>query len=295
MIRDVRALCAGLAVAVATLGAGPAPARATSVYAPDATVDGKTVDQWTEGWWTWAAGLPANHNAFNDPTGVFAHQQNSGPVFYLPGYFSLPAGYTEPPVQRSLTVRAGEPILVSLVNLGAFQFSKADEAVIMDSLVGNNLTATIDGKPVPDLLQYREETDFFSAGRIKPNSIGSTIFATPGFPGIPPDCSPSDLCPGLAAGYWLMLNLSPGVHQIDTGGSATFDLPADFGGGTGSISAATDYTITVPGPVAQAIALANLQQTSGIAPIPEAGSALLALPWVLGAFALMRRPRRTAP
>jgi hypothetical protein len=90
-----------------------------------------------------------------------------------------------------------------------------------------------------------------------------------------------------------MLNLSPGVHQIDTGGSATFQLPSDFGGGSGSISAATDYTITVAGPAAQALTLANLQQSSGIAPIPEAGSALLALPWVLGAFALARRPRRT--
>ena len=109
MIHAARSICAFLAAGIVAFAAGTAPARASSVDAPDAVVDGKTVDQWTEGWWTWAAGLPANHNAFNDPTGVFAHQQNNGPVFYLPGYFSLPAGYTEPPVQRSLTVRAGEP------------------------------------------------------------------------------------------------------------------------------------------------------------------------------------------
>jgi hypothetical protein len=172
---------------LAAIAAGSAPARASSVYAPDAVVDGKTVDQWTEAWWTWAAGLPANHNAFNDPTGVFAHQQNNGPVFYLPGYFSLPAGYTEPPVQRSLTVRAGEPILVGLVNLGAFQFSQADEAVIMDSLIGNGLTATIDGTPVPDLLRYREETDFFRrdpSSRIRSDRRSSPRPASPAFPRI---------------------------------------------------------------------------------------------------------------
>jgi hypothetical protein len=103
-------ICVGLGITVAALAVSPAPACATTVYEPDAVVDGKTVDQWTGRWWTWAAGLPANHNAFNDPNGTFAHQQNSGPVFYLPGYFSLPTGYTEPPVQRSLTVVAGQPI-----------------------------------------------------------------------------------------------------------------------------------------------------------------------------------------
>ena len=254
--------------ALVTLGAGAPIAQGTTIYAPNAIVDGQSISDWTKGWWNWAAGLPASGNAFDDPTGALAHQNNNGPVFYAAGYFSLPAGYSQPPVLRSFSVPAGQPILVGLVNLSAFQLSEADETSIISSFRGTNLMATVDGAPVANLSQYFQPTDFFSAGPIEPHTIGASMFATPGFPGVPPDCAPTDLCPGLSTGYWLMLNLSPGVHTIDTGGTGTFTLPPDLGGGDFSITVGTDYTIT--------------------ATAPEPASALLIIPGLLGVCAARR-------
>ena len=258
------------ALAVAGVLALAAPsADATTIFPPGAMVAGKSIDDWTAAWWTWAAGLPATGNAFDDPTGALAHQHNGGPVFFVAGYFSLPAGYTQPPVMRSFSVAAGRPILIPLVNLGVFQFSQADETAIISSFNASNLTAIIDNVPVPNLSQYVETTGFFSAGPIRPNTIGSTILATPGFPGVPPDCLPTDLCPGLSTGYWLMLDLSPGVHVIDTGGTASVTFPPDLGGGGLTFTVGTDYTISVVA--------------------PEPASALLLLPGLLGIAAIRRR------
>jgi hypothetical protein len=254
-------LCAG----IAALALGLAQADATTIYAPNSIVAGQSIVDWTEGWWTWAAGLPDPGNAFDDTTGALAHQNNNGPVFYVGGSFTLP-----PPISRSFSVTAGQPILIPLVNLGAFQFSEADETAIMSSFQASSLTATLDGTPVSNPFQYKQTTaNFFSAGPIIPNTIGADIFATPGFPGVPPNCPPTDLCPGLSTGYWLMLSLSPGTHVINTAGTASFTLPPDLGGGVGAVIAATDYTIT--------------------AVAPEPASSLLVLTGLLGLVALRRK------
>ena len=51
------------------------------------TVDGQTIAQWTQDWWTWALNLPIKHsgasNPFQDPSGGSASAGQSGPVFFL--------------------------------------------------------------------------------------------------------------------------------------------------------------------------------------------------------------------
>jgi MYXO-CTERM domain-containing protein len=257
-----RSLCAG----IAALALGLAQANATTIYAPDAIVAGQSIADWTEGWWTWAAGLPDPGNAFDDQTGALAHQNNNGPVFYAAGYFFL-----EPPVSRAFSIAAGQPILIPLINQGAFQLPQADESAVISSFQASSLTAILDGTPVANPSQYSQTTNFFSAGPIMPNTLGANpaVFATPRFPGVPPNCPPTDLCPALSTGYWLMLSLSPGTHVIDTGGTASVTIPPDLGGSGYTFSVATDYTIT--------------------AVAPEPASGLLMLPGLLGLFALRRR------
>jgi hypothetical protein len=261
------------AITIPVLNAVPADASYT-IYAPDATVAGQSIADWTGGWWTWAAGLPATGNAFDTPTdNGLAHQNNSGPVLYLAGYLSPPA---QTPVVHQLSVTAGQPLLAGVINVGAFQYSPADEQFIINSFRASSLTATIDGTPIANPFQYSQTTGFFSAGPIVPNTIGETSLATSGFPGIPPNCQLTDLCPGLSTGYWLVLSLSPGMHEIDLSGTASFLVPPDLNGGTvGTVTfpALNDYIIT--------------------AVAPEPASALLLLSGLLGPFALTRRSART--
>ncbi len=196
-------------------------------------------------------------------------------MFFAAGWFSLPAGYTQPPVMRSFSVQAGRPILIPLVNQGVFQFPAADVTFILNSFTGNDLIGTINHVAIANLSKYIENTGIFSAGPIVPNTIGFG-FRTPGFPGVPPDCSPSDLCPSGSVGDWLMLDLSPGVYVIDTGGTASVSYPVDptygLDGGGNTFSFSTDYTITVT--------------------TPEPASTLVLLPGLLGLCAIRRALRR---
>ena len=43
---------------------------------PNAIVEGKTIAQWTQDWWTWAIQSPAHQNALDDPTGMYANVGN---------------------------------------------------------------------------------------------------------------------------------------------------------------------------------------------------------------------------
>jgi hypothetical protein len=199
MKRSVRAL---VAASIACLLAPSV--KATTIFPPDAIVDRESIAGWTAAWVTWAGGLPATGNAFDDPTGAFAGQHNNRPVFFLAGYFSLPVGYSAPPVLRSFSAPAGKPILVALINI--------DTAAYISSFAASSLTATLDGVPVLDPFQYRETSSLFSAGPLEPDTLGQTIFSTPGFPGVPPGCLPTDLCPAQITGYWASLSPAFGVY-----------------------------------------------------------------------------------
>lgn len=76
--------------------------------------------------------------------------------------------------------------------------------------------ASIDGKTVADVStkeNFRQETEFFSLGIGRPN----TLFEQTAFQSDPPmDIVGVDLSPAKAAGYYVMIeNLSRGVHTIE--------------------------------------------------------------------------------
>jgi hypothetical protein len=248
-------------------------ASATTIYAPNAIVASQSIADWTEGWWTWAASLPATGNAFDDSSGALAHQNNNGPVFYVAGTFAGTA-------TRTFSVSAGTPLLFAMSNFAPVQYP----AALVQSLAASfytgtaSLIATVDGVPVSNPTSYSETSGIFSMGNAQPGSLGED-FETPGFPGDPacPNFTADLLCPAESVGYWLMVDLSPGTHIVTTGGIVKFNIPTDPtyfpAGGQVTIDTETTDIITV---------------------VPEPSAALLVLPGLLGMSVLRRRLRLTS-
>jgi hypothetical protein len=140
-----------------------------------------------------------------------------------------------------------------------------------------NLTATIDGVPVPNLISHLETSGVFSMGLALPGTNGPA-FGTPGFPGDPacPGFTPDLLCPAIATGYYLMLELSPGEHVITFGGSMTWGVPVD-----------PTYF-----PTGGEVSIDTLTTSNIFAVVPEPASALLVLVGLLGISVMRRQFRR---
>jgi hypothetical protein len=176
---------------------------------PDAIVEGKTIAQWTQDWWTWEIQSPANKNAVDDQTGQYANVGNDQPgVFFIGGTLGGDA-------TRTFTVPQGDALLVPMINY----FDTVDPKHLENQLVKNfragvtDLSATIDGNPIANLKQYLETSDFFSMGTVRPNTVATELFGN-GVIGL-------ELTPTKATGYYLMIEgLSPGQHTLEFGGSA---------------------------------------------------------------------------
>ena len=233
-----------------------------------------SIGDWGGAWWTWLSQMSATlPNPQTDTTGALAHQNNSGPVFFVPGNFG---GATT----RSFSVPAGKPLLFPILNYAVIQYPvPLENQMIADfnTATPTSLSATIDGAPVPNLTSHLETSGVFSMGHAVPGTYGPG-FETPGFPG-DPACSgftPDLLCPSISTGYYLMLELSPGNHVISVDGSMTWPVPVDPTyfptGGQVSIDTAV---------------------TSNIDAVPEPASALLILPGLLGMAAIRRKLTRS--
>jgi hypothetical protein len=77
-------------------------------------VDGQTVAEWTQNWWTWALQAPADHNPLIDKMGSFAGTDNFGPVFFIGGTFAT--GQNQGVAERTFDVPAGKPLLIPVLN-----------------------------------------------------------------------------------------------------------------------------------------------------------------------------------
>ena len=196
--------------------------------APGATVDGKTISEWSKAWWNWIIDGPKDpFNQSDDRTGLLGYIHNNGPVFFLAGNnpFSDAGNHAE----RFIVVPHDKEILVPLLNFidiegpgitpGPVQsdseyrdlVDKALPAMPPDNL---KLNLTIDGKSYnSELLKtHLEPTDFFSMGPVKPGSLLTGLGIAAG--------TATDF--NKATGYWAMLeDLSRGIHTVAFGGSFT--------------------------------------------------------------------------
>jgi hypothetical protein len=204
------------------------------------TVDGQTIAQWTQDWWTWALNLPfkdsappGESNPFQDPSGASASAGQSGPVFFLQSNKSqdnvnVPSGIHHflvplvnfvdtapevfPPHPDPITPVIGGPN--SIHSTEAHNISSFDHSV-------TSLFATVDGVAVPDLFSHLVDSSFFDPGIAQPNTLATDLFGV-----APPGWLGKSMAPAMSGGYWLMLDLPPGTHTLTFGGTA-LDLGID--------------------------------------------------------------------
>ena len=200
--------------------------------APGATVDGKTISDWSKDWWNWIIDGPKDpFNQSDDRTGLLSYINNNGPVFFLAGNNPFTAAGNH--AERYIVVSHDKEILVPLLNFIDIEgpgltdpdlpHSDSEYRAIVNQNLAKNpgpdnvtLNLTIDGKSFDsDLLKtHLEPTDFFSMGPVKPDSLLTSLGIAPG--------TATDF--NKATGYWAMLeNFSKGIHTVSFGGSATDD------------------------------------------------------------------------
>jgi hypothetical protein len=185
-------------------------AIAAPVLPPGSTVEGRTLGEWSAAYWQWTLSLTdlAPLNSVHDP------------VYFLAASPGVPVTFdVEIPEGSYLFF----PLLTTAEPRGPGQTLEEARALIADTRdMITGLYATLNGMPIPNLLDHWEESpDFFPV--VIPEG---GIFTPPGS------------FDALAGGYWLMLTLPRGVHTLTFGGAVP-----DFG-----FVADATATITVPEP-----------------------------------------------
>lgn len=183
--------------------------RPAHIMPPWLKLFGKSYGEWGAAWWQWALSIPADRNPVADPTGEFAEESQSGPVWFLPGTFGTD-------VERSFSVPKYKflffPIYNWVFGSGIFDCEPTvpgvpcDVDVLRAGAAAQTETAevievTIDGLPASDVRRYRASSpDPFSL-TYPENSVVGVPAGT--------------YYPHVTDGYWLMLApLSKGAHEI---------------------------------------------------------------------------------
>ena len=209
------------------------------VLDPGSKVNGKTIAEWTQDWWTWALHLPDDANAFEDLSGEFAGQGDVGRVFFV----AAGAGSDQNPddvvfsADRAFSVPVNKPLLLPVLNwLGSIPQDAADEAglttLVEETIRGwvVDLFVRIDGVPVEDLEAHFAVTDLFALGSLGEDTLGANEFGLP---------ANTEISEAKAAGYWLVVRgLDLGEHTLEFGGSFDFD-------GDGVVDFTLDITDTI--------------------------------------------------
>ncbi|MBL8292214.1 MAG: hypothetical protein JNN08_10280 [Bryobacterales bacterium] len=151
-------------------------------------------------WWKWALETPAPINPLTDETGANCAAEQSGPVFFLAGYFNV----TTTPIQRVCSVPAGKRLFFPVAN--AFWSAEGTFEEMQQKAIGavkdmQEMRVVIDGSPVKNIEQYYALSPDFTL-----NLPDDNIFGAPG----------GAYEPSAAAGYYLLLTpLRPGTHNVE--------------------------------------------------------------------------------
>lgn len=185
--------------------AGPLATTASAGNVIEVQSFGSSYGEWSARWWQWLLSIPAAVNPNFDTTGDNAGIGQFDDVWFLAGAF----GGT---FERKVTVPAGKPLFFPIINtiaLKPFGFETllnlrklaSDD---INSVISTSLEATIDGKAVQNLQNFRVRSPAF------------TVIA-PAQGVLPPGqlSVPGNTDPLVSDGYWLLLSpLSAGSHTI---------------------------------------------------------------------------------
>ena len=169
---------------------------------PHAKIYGKTYGEWSAEWWKWVLAVPGSTNPLVDSTGEFCAEGQDGKVWYLAGTFGGSA-------ERNCSVPAGRPVFFPLLNFLFICTEPGETEAIARESVNSGadkidaLEVNLDGKPVPMLRNHRAESPAFNTTFPEGNLFG----IAPGVYG-----------PSVSDGYWVMLFLKPGNHELSFSG-----------------------------------------------------------------------------
>jgi len=189
--------------------AGPGGPTNPGIIPPQALPHGQTYGAWAATWWQWALSVPADRNPLTDPTGEFAGENQSGPVWFLAGTLGDSA-------ERSFTMPPGKTIFMPVFNwifgAGVFDCEPTvpgepccvpclQAAAAANTEAAEDLDVSIDGVPLQNVRQYRAS----SPGPFPITYPENSLFGV----------EAGTYYPNVADGYWLMLApLTPGTHEI---------------------------------------------------------------------------------
>jgi len=206
-------LCCLLWMPVALVGCGSDEPR-TRVIAPQDSVQGRSITDWTESWFHWNFAVPADQNPALVLDADCAAGQ-SEPVFFVPVYDGAKR------YERSCHIPQGKPVLVPLwVIINDYpcpdpSFEPAPGQSLEDFLQHgaqeyNNqvqgLSVTLDGEAI-DPTAHRHTTGLFHF-TAEPSLVGK----------LPDACLQGSSQPGVSDGWWLMLSLAAGDHVVHVTG-----------------------------------------------------------------------------
>ncbi len=213
---------------LALLLAGTLTASAQAQVLPkDAVVEGKTIGEWTAECWKWIYSIPTNENPQLDCEGRWANNRQPNPSVFLVAPLN---GLTPPPCSRTFTVPEEMYILLPVLGITIdnidtvppFTIEQMHDALnsVLDAPA--ELHASIDGVPVPNLIEHRATSPPFSFD-FPDGDNTLTLFYQHPIIGLD--------VPVIGDGYWLMLGALPlGPHVPHTGGqlSQSIFFPHDI-------------------------------------------------------------------
>lgn len=174
------------------------------VFSPESIQYGISYNQWTAKWWQWVLSIPRSQSPLIDPTGNHCANNQSGPVWFLPGTLK---GLAE----RSCTIPADKAILFPIINVEA-SIAEGDGTTEeelaarvkfeMDQI--RDLHAMINGMKIEKIKQSRIQSPLFNVILPCDNVLGL----------------PAQTSQMISEGYWLFLKpLEPGKYDISSFGS----------------------------------------------------------------------------
>lgn len=166
----------GLTVGATAQEATPAMGGPVTILAPDESYAGRSRAEWDAQQWQWILSFPAEASPGVDTTGEKCGFGQSGPVFFLPGNF------TGEPTEITCYVPQGMAIYVGMGGAGCTTvepppFFGRNEAELTECAIAATdalveVTVTINGQEVPDVMSYRTVTPLFTLTFPEDNLLG---------------------------------------------------------------------------------------------------------------------------
>lgn len=196
------------ATTASALAADDGAAANTAIFPLDAHPYGHSLEFWAEEWWRWIYSTPAANNPLLHP-GLDSNQNQSGPVFFL-----APGDRTNTvPGRLAIAVTPSallndypcpDPTFQPAPGQSLFDFLLGGIAPVNDAVVG--VEATLDGRPLNDLLSYRV------ASRELTSIVGDPSLQT-----TLDTCITGASQPAVVDAFMFILKpLEPGLHVLTT-------------------------------------------------------------------------------